>query len=220
MNLLKNPSFDEGVHRQAYDEIMVPDDWIAFWSEGLAPPPWDPQNLDGYKRPEMSVITEVEPFLEPARLSHPPKAVKFFTFMGIHEAGIHQRVINLEPGKTVRATFDVHGWSSVGDDPKVSDYVDGGPFNLMFTVGIDPTGGQDPWSFSVIWGEAKGVYNKFEEVVSADVVIPEGSEAVTVFFRSQVRWRLKHNDVYVDNGRLEYVDDPSPPPEPPPTPPP
>ena len=216
--MLKNPSFNGGTWRkthteQEFGEIVVPEEWTAWWKEGGLPIPWDPANTQGYRRPEMKVIDLVAPFLDPLRISDPPKAVQIFTFQGIHEAGLYQRVTGLEPGKILKATFAVHGWSSVLDDPRKSDFCDGGPYNMMFTIGIDRTGGTDPWGVSIDWGTPTGVYNVFEDVIVTGVVVPP-SGTVTVFIRSQVRWRFKHNDAYIDNVRLEYISSTPPPPTP------
>ena len=219
--MLKNPSFNRGTWRkthtgQEFGEIVVPEEWTAWWLEGQTPIPWDPANTQGYRRPEMKVIDLVAPFLDPLRISDPPKAVQIFTFQGIHEAGLYQRVTGLEPGRTLRATFSVHGWSSVLDDPRKSDFCNGGPYNMMFTIGIDPTGGTNPRGSTVVWGTPTGVYNIFMDVFVTDVIVPS-TGIVTVFTRSQVRWRFKHNDAYMDNVRLEYTSS-TPPTDPPPTP--
>ena len=217
--MLKNPSFNGGTWRKThtgheFGEIEVPEEWTAWWVEGQTPIPWDPANTQGYRRPEMKVISFVAPFIDPPRVSQPPKAVQLFTFQGIHEAGLYQRVTGLEPGKALRATFAVHGWSSVYDDPRKSEFCEGGPYNMMFTIGIDPNGGTDPWSFSVVWGEPTGVYNKFRDVLVEGVKVGL-TGTVSVFVRSQVRWRFKHNDAYMDDVRLEYMESTTPPPEPP-----
>lgn len=226
-NLLKNPGFNGDWWRkthtgQEFGEIFSPVDWIAFWKEG-GTVPHDPANTDGYGRPEMHVINKEPPFLDPLRVHEGNRALKFFTFFRIHDAGVYQRVTGITPGTQLRASGWAHAWSSGGDDPKSSDGVGKGPFfiraidydrqdgvrNFTFAVGIDPTGGTDPWSDSIVWGEGAHIYNAFAQI--PEVVVEAQASAVTVFVRSTVLWRFKHCDAYVDGMVLEAIDAPPPP---------
>ena len=171
----------------------------------------------------MHVINKEPPFLNPLRVHEGNRALKFFTFFRIHDAGVYQRVTGITPGTRLRASGWAHAWSSGGDDAKSSDGVGKGPFfiraidydrqdgvrNFTFVVGIDPTGGTDPWSDRVVWGEGAHIYNAFGQI--PEVEVEAEKSAVTVFVRSTVLWRFKHCDAYIDNMVLEAVDAPPPP---------
>ncbi len=224
-NLLHNADFEDGTWRETfngteYGEIDVPREWVAFWKEGL-PVPHDPENHDGYRRPETKVIQRQPPYLDPLRIHTGDQAWLCFTFYGIHDAGLYQRIEGIEPGTRLRASAWAHAWSSQDDDPHTSTGVGGGPFfrleseeatsdqqNFTFHVGIDPTGGTDPWSDSVIWGEGAHIYNVYAQVPPVEAVA-EGT-AVTVFLRSSVLWRFKHCDAYWDTAELVAVTPPPP----------
>lgn len=218
-NLLKNPGFEGNWWRKTYSgqefgEIFVPEHWVAFWNEGGAAP-HDPTVR--YGRPEMHVINREPPFLDPLRIHGGNRALKFFTFFRIHDAGVFQTVTGVTPGARLRATGWAHAWSSGQDNPRASDGVGAGPYfvravdydktdgvrNFTFTVGIDPTGGTDPWGSSVVWGEGAHIYNGYGQIPEVEAVA-QGS-TVTVFVRSAVLWRFKHCDAYVDEMVLEAV---------------
>lgn len=228
MNLLSNSGFEGGWWRrtfsgQEYGEIFVPEGWVAFWREG-GPVPHDPRNSSGYGRPEMHIINREPPFLDPLRVRGGQRALKFFTFYRIHDAGVFQKVSGLRSGARIQATGWAHAWSSTQDDPGRSDGAGTGPFfiraadlaqnpdvpetgvrNVTFAVGIDPRGGEDPWSDGVIWGEGAHIYNAFAQIPPVEVTARAGE--VTVFVRSSVLWPFKHCDAYVDDMRLMLVAD-------------
>lgn len=225
-NLLKNPGFEGSWWRkthtgQEFGEIFVPENWVAFWKEGL-PVPHDPSNPNGYGRPEMLIINREPPFLDPLRVRSGERGLKFFTFYRIHMTGLYQKVDGIKKGARVSATGWAHAWSSVEDDPRMSDGVGKSAFyalvseydktdavrNFVFDVGIDPHGGTDPWSDQVIWGEGAHIYNVFGQIPTVEVTAE--SESVTVFVRSSVLWPFKHCDVYMDDFELSVVSEPAP----------
>ncbi|MDY0020388.1 MAG: hypothetical protein RBT47_10330 [Anaerolineae bacterium] len=226
-NLLKNPDFEGGAWRQTHTgqqlgEISVPQDWVCFWREG-GKVPHDLDNKDGYKRPECKVIAKQPPFLKPLRIQSGNQAWLCFTFFGIHDAGLYQRVEGLTPGMRLRASAWAHAWSSQGDNASKSDTQGGGKYNFTFRVGIDPKGGTDPWSEDIVWSDAKNYYDAYQQTPPVEAVA-QGS-AVTVFLRSTVMWRFKHCDSYWDNAELTIVGEgelpgltPGPTPGPTPTP--
>jgi len=231
-NLLENPGFEGDWWRkthtgQEFGEIFVPEHWVAFWKEG-GPVPHDPRNPIGYGRPEMQIINREPPFLDPLRIQEGNRGLKFFTFYRIHDAGVYQRVEGTTPGTLLRGTGFAHAWSSGQDNPYVSDGAGEGPFfvravdydkvdnvrNFTFTLGIDPTGGTDPWADTVVWGEGAHIYNAHAQVPPVEVVA-QGT-AVTFFARSTVLWPFKHCDAYMDGMELIAVGGGVLPPEEPP----
>ncbi len=230
-NLLKNPGFEGNWWRkthigQEFGEIFVPEHWVAFWKEG-GPVPHDPSNPIGYGRPEMHVINREPPFLDPLRIKDGNRGLKFFSFYRIHDGGVYQRVEGITPGILLRGTGFAHAWSSGQDNARVSDGVGEGPFfvraidydkvdnvrNFTFAIGIDPTGGTDPWASTVVWGEGAHIYNAHAQVPPVEVVA-QGT-AVSFFARSAVLWPFKHCDAYMDEMELVVVDGVDPPEEPP-----
>ena len=222
-NLLRNPSVEVGWTRethtgQEFGEVFVPEGWTAYWREG-GTVPHDPANANGYGRPEMHVINREAPFLDPPRIRSGERALQFFTFYRIHDAGVYQVVEGLTPGQRVMATGWAHGWSSAKDDARCSDgsHVGCGPVvleegapglddadrNMTFRVGIDPTGATDPWGDTVIWGPGRHIYNAFAQILPVEVEAE--AEAVTVFVRSRVLWPFKHCDAYIDDMSLVVV---------------
>ena len=209
MNLLINGGFEAGWTRKThtgveYGEIFVPEGWTAFWKEGL-PVPHDPSNTKGYGRPEMHVIKKEEPYLNPARIFSGNQSLKMFTFYRIHEAGIYQQVTGILPGKTYKAYYQCHAWSSIEDDPFHSSVEGEGWKNFLFQVGIDPTGGTDPWSNQVIWNGGRRIYDVFS-LDPPNLEVTAEAESMTVFLRSSVLWPFKHCDAYMDDAVLELVE--------------
>jgi hypothetical protein len=137
-------------------------------------------------------------------------------------AGLYQRVSGLQKGSRLRASGWAHAWSSVDDDPRISDGVGKSAFyslvskynktdavrNFVFDIGIDPYGGTDPWSDQVVWGEGAHIYNVFGQIPAVETTAE--SDAVTVFVRSSVLWPFKHCDAYMDEFELEVVSQPKP----------
>lgn len=222
-NLLKNPGFEGNWWRrthtgQEFGEIYVPEHWVAFWKEG-GPVPHDPGNPIGYGRPEMHVINREPPFLDPLRIQRGNRGLKFFSFYRIHDAGVYQRVEGITAGTKLRGTGFAHAWSSMQDNPRASAGVGEGPYfvratdydrtdgvrNFTFSIGIDPTGGTDPWASTVIWGEGAHIYNTHAQVPPVEVVA-QGT-TVTFFARSAVLWPFKHCDAYMDEMELVVLED-------------
>lgn len=84
--------------------------------------------------------------------------------------------------------------------------------NFIFRVGIDPTGGTNPFAGSVVWGKRAHIYNVYHEAPPVEAIAQ--SSTATVFLLSKTKWTYKHNDAYFDDATLEVVDAPEPP-EPP-----
>jgi hypothetical protein len=219
-NLLTNPGFENGWWKRThdgreFDNIFVPVGWTAFWSERENP---EPGIVGNYRRPEMKVIPRATPFLDPARVRSGDFAVQYFTFFGAHDAGVYQQVSGLPRGATVKLSAFYHGWSSHADDPHYS----GGQASWAQygLVGIDPTGGTDPWSSDVVWSPPGWIFDAYGEPLEVSVEVAAGT--VTAFLRSVAKFPLKHSDAYWDEASLVIVDvpeEPEPPelPEPPST---
>ncbi|MGC9399087.1 MAG: hypothetical protein ACP5HM_08115 [Anaerolineae bacterium] len=214
-NLLKNGGFEDGAWHKTHTgeevgEVSAPKHWIAFWKDG------EPNERSGdvnCRRPECKVIRKEPPYLDPLRIHSGNQAWQCFTFFGVHDAGIYQRVEGLTPGNRVRATAWTHAWSSNNDNPHKSQTDGGGQWNFEQFVGIDSHGGTDPWSDSVVWSEPRNIYDVYKQLPPIEAVVGSAG-AVTVFLRSTVQYPFKHADVYWDDAVLTIVGAPEEPEEP------
>ncbi len=173
------------------------------------------------------------------RLFDGHKSQLFFTFFRRHWGGFLQHVA-VEPGKRYRLTAWAHAWSNSQNGPHVDDprwsegpgygagYVTpplaenvpppAGPGttddwrNFAFNVGLDPTGGVNPFDASVRWGPGASIYNQYGQVPAVEVTAT--GPIMTVWLRSRTLWAFKHNDAYWGAASLELVEPEPEPPEP------
>lgn len=196
-NALLNSGF-EGPHwwetHYGYQgDMPVPEHWIAWW------------NLDptqDFGRPEfVRVIDWTENPLyigPPARVRGGNRAVTMYRW-GKYQGGFYQRVANLPPGATAAFSVYAHAWTCNDDPPPALSC--GDPYSFWFKVGIDPTGGLDPWSPTIVWSEAAWHRDEYGQVGPVAATVGEGG-AITVFIFGQAKWGLKHNDAYWDDAAL------------------
>ena len=236
MNLLKNSSFElplppkpeqnrclvmtpdpaagQPFYYSSRGEINNPQSWTSWYVHDGRAPDYDPGNGDGWCEPETRQAPHAGRQHE-GLLSH-----IMFTFTRIHHGGFYQQVSGVTVGDRLRAGYWAHAWTGNSDDPTTSEGVGNadyfalegeGPHNqVVFWVGIDPTGGTDPFAASVVWGQGAHIYNKFHEIPNVEAVAL--ASTVTVFTRERFRWRFKHCDGYTDSAFLEVVADvPEPP---------
>lgn len=230
-NLLKNGGFeadwgekkshrclvfpeDGGVHEKDVGNIFTPPGWMTWFRHD--PGTWDqPEVRDAWAQHD------------PRRVHSGQKGILLFTFYRKHDAGFLQQV-QVAPGTKLRATAWAHAWSNCHgrehtDDPRWSE----GPGfkqgvllegqdppadspgtpddwrNFTFYVGIDPTGGTDPFADTVVWGQGAHMYNQYAQVPSVEATAQ--ADTVTVFLRSKTLWPFKHNDAYWDDAELTVV---------------
>lgn len=172
--LLRNPGF-EGPYIDT-GSGLVADGWL----------PWF-----------IGPLTERPDFLEaPANRAIDGSAQMYSSFLATHRAGVFQSVTGLTPGTPLTFTANVWVWSTRDDsNPDVS--VD--PGGVTIEVGIDPTGGIDPDSASIIWSQPVSQYDQF---VPVSVTAAPSGEFATVFVRTIVAEPRLVTDVYVDNASL------------------
>jgi hypothetical protein len=91
-------------------------------------------------------------------------------------------------------------WSSQNDDFGVSD----GYHHKR--VGIDPTGGSDPFAPTVVWGNEDRTMDVW---VQLGVIAQAKGDAVTVFVQEKPEYSLKHNDVLIDDAALVTIPAPT-----------
>ncbi len=223
-NLLVNPGF-EGIGKPVdnayenygnwtrdtfngaqYGEIFTPEGWVTWWEEG------------DYGRPECKVIPNQHPFNSPpVRIYQGYYAGMCFGFYRRIHAGYYQVVRNIPPNSVVEGSFVAHAWSCGEDEPVKSC---GDPNSFYFRVGIDPTGGTNPYAASIVWSAPYYNYDTFGGVGPVQTTVGANGVA-TLFIEALGKWPNKHNDAYFDNAVLKLVTLGTPPTEtlapPPPT---
>jgi len=133
-------------------------------------------------------------------------AAKYFSFGGQHEAGYYQQVGGIEPGTALRFSAFMQTWSCMPEAQwNVCPTGDrsNNPSKMHTKIGIDPTGGSNPWSANVVWSPEIDAYDAWTyfqvEAVAQHIT-------VTVFTYSWADWtdeRFRiHNDVYLDDATL------------------
>ena len=201
-NLLKNPGFEGGFYYyQNIGELKLGNNWEAwFVDEGEIEPAW--RN----RRPEYNLCSES------VRVRSGYKAQQYGIIYSTHLAGILQRVEGITPGATLRFTLWGYMYAQ-------GDY----PGDLHMKVGIDPTGGKDPFAGHIVWspeanplaqgqGSAAAWYQFSVEAVAQ-------ADAVTVFAYSNPEWPAYQLGAQWDDGSLNVIapaETPTPTPLPPP----
>jgi hypothetical protein len=201
-NLLKNPSFEGEFHPwNNIPEAHVADGWTPFWVEQQpGDEPWKNRRPE-YKRATLAI--------DPNRVRSGQSAQQYFSFWGTHIAGLLQQV-SVRRGQHLCLRAYGHAWSSSEDRSDVS--VD--PGNVRMKIGIDPTGGVDPFGSTVVWSDERMVYDRYDERGFVVETTAQSSSA-TVFLFSAPEWPKKHTDVYWDDASLVVVEEaPGPTPQP------
>ncbi|MFZ0548026.1 MAG: LysM peptidoglycan-binding domain-containing protein [Candidatus Promineifilaceae bacterium] len=198
-NLLVNPSF-EGQYNSYVPETPQEqaDCPLGVCTTAQMPPGWKPWWVK--ERP-----TDVNPEYKPAefsdRVRSGSRASQYFSFWSTHKAGLRQTV-TVPTNATV--TFSIWGfsWMTELDDATGSDSA----ATPNMRIGIDPTGGTNPYSPAVVWSgfqEPKDVYALFSVQAQA-----QGNQ-VTVFTFSapdvnpaSPDYGYKHTDIYWDDASL------------------
>ena len=129
-------------------------------------------------------------------------AQKYFSDGRMHEAGLMQRVTGLKPGAALRFSIFMQAWqcfdtNACGAKGIRSDQ----PGNMHLRVGMDPTGGTNPYSPDVVWSGEQAAFDRWVEfAVQATVK----ADAVTVFTHSRAEWDFarQNNEVYLDDASL------------------
>lgn len=219
-NLLQNPGFEGGFYTFNPDNFtwlalygsqredcktadgqylqcntaQVPVNWIPWWiSQSEEDPDWK------NRMPEYKPATA--PYLN--RIHSGSAAAQYFTFHSTHTAGLLQ-VVDVPQNASVRFSIWGQAWSSASD----TDYSDF-PTAVNMRIGIDPTGGTNPYGQAIVWSDYKQPYDSYQQfVVEAQA---QGAQ-VTVFTISSPDEARKHNDIYWDDAELVVIGQAPPPP--------
>jgi LysM repeat protein len=198
-----------------WQTVMMAKGWSAWWQ----PPNSDRTAKDYYNTfpdycgqlaPDDCVAWHMPEYKDtrsmpqdPPRIRSGENSQKYFTFWSVHEGGTYQVVEGVRPGMALRFSIYMHAWSATKLNGVVPNpHFSFGQTGMHMKIGIDPTGGTDPWSKDIIWLPEKDVYDKFERY---DVQAVARSNKVTVFTHSRPENPMEHNDVYLDDAELVVV---------------
>lgn len=195
-----------------WQTVQVAEGWVAWWQ----PPSTDrsardfyqkfpnycgndaPDNCVAWHQPEWRPTKGLPQ--DPPRIRSGENSQKYFTFYSVHEGGVYQVVEGVRPGTPLRFSIYMHAWSAtkvngIQPNPRLSF----GQTSMHMKVGIDPTGGTDPWSPDIVWSAEHDAYDQFQRF---EVQAVARSNKVTVYTHSRPENPMMHNDVYLDDAEL------------------
>jgi LysM repeat protein len=197
-NLLTNPGFENGfriVSGRANPQVA--NGWEPWFAVGGNAPEYQ---LSPYYIPSTAANSAgIIPRVRTGNASQ----IYYSWLYESHDAGIYQRVTGIPSGAELR--FSVYGYvfSNNLSDLDVSEE----PGNVAFRVGIDPTGGTDPFASTVIYNEALFAYDAFREY---NVIAKAQGTAVTVFVRTTVSEPVQNTVIYLDDAVLNVTPESQP----------
>src|SRR5574341_369345 len=178
--------------------------WNAWWYN-------DPGG--DYDAPEFKGASIEE---DAARVRDGVVAQQYFRPWALHMAGLWQRV-PVPTDSHARFTVWGHAWSTFCADPGPNTPgLDCDPRNsfhgnvnpIAMKVGIDPTGGTDPFSASIVWSTEQAAYDNYQQFA---IEVDAQGDFVTVFVYSRPEWAAPVISVYWDNAVLTASGQVSPP---------
>jgi hypothetical protein len=186
MDTFFKTSFDEGFYDyQGIRELTCPNGWTPRWVQGTKPgknhrPEYDSKD---HKRGQPEVLTG-------------RYAANFFTVHATHDACLYAK-FRVGAGKGVRAGV----WSM-----NVTRDRDGSDGGHGMQIGIDPTGGTDHTSPTVVYGDWWSSYMdewKSREWHQVTVDAISETDEITVFLRSKCDFPVDINASHWDDFVLE-----------------
>ncbi|MFT7585681.1 MAG: LysM repeat protein [Cellvibrionaceae bacterium] len=171
---------------------QIPRSWTPWWTPQVkSDEDWE------NRMPEYKPVCPYAPCPWPERLAGGQQALQYFTFWGSHQAGFYQNV-TVPVNATLKFSAFGQAWSTSGDSPTSKD-----PTAVNMRIGIDPTGGVNPYSPTIIWS---GLANPYDAYIPFEVVAQAQGDKVTVFTWSNPTQARKHNDIYWDETALVTTD--------------
>ena len=183
-NLLANASFEEGSYVYNNDgDQRVPTAWLPWW---VSPPKGDCNNFKPHYELEQ----------HPTHVVDGSTSARYYTAYSTHNGGLMQTV-SVTPGAHYR--FSIYGFAWSTDNPVVDTP---STSTTKMWAGIDPTGGTDGKSGSVIWSAENDQMDHFN-LFTVDAVAQ--SDHITVFTRNKPDWCVYRNDSFWDAASLVQV---------------
>jgi len=189
-------------------EVQVATGWRAYYLDAAPPYIKPPVNCSEHPR-DTSCFWMRPEFRDSSsfanRVHSGERSQKYFSYGRMHEAGLMQPVHGIPSGARVRFSIWIQAWmcsdpDACGKNGERSD----APADMHLRVGIDPLGGMDPFTTTVVWSAEQPAWDKFVLFQVETVAI---SDTVTVFTHSRPEWEWarKNNDVYLDDASLVIV---------------
>ncbi len=202
--LLSNPGFDD-----PYGAQGVAAGWQPWYITPGAPGyPSSCRGADATCKP-YAVPTYNPSQPQDARV--PVRAIsgnsqKWGTTYAVSVAGVYQQVGNITPGTRLDFSAYTQGFNCDDDRGCFGSSGNYGysyePGDMQMRVGVDPTGGTDPFATTVVWSSFA---NPLDAFVKQSVEVVAQSDKVTVFIWASPTYPEKHTEVYVDNASLIAV---------------
>jgi len=194
-NLIQNPSFERPYVPLAQKEnCAVASPWVAWYREGTRE-----EVSQGYRfAPEYKAAFRAD--YPGNRVRNGELAQQWFHSYGNFEAGVLQQVSKIPVGAKLR--FEIWGMSWSCDKESrgnCSGATSGDPSPMHFKVGIDPTGGGDPFSPAVVWGDENNAYDQWT-LLSVEAIAKNST--VTAYVYSYPTYRSQDNNIYLDDASL------------------
>jgi LysM repeat protein len=200
--LLTNPGFEEPFDGQGLAAgwqpwYLVPDG-VTYPTacDKNAPPTCKPYGVPGYRPTQPQ-----DPRVPPRSISG--NAQKWGASYYVYIAGIYQRVSGLTPGARLQFSAFTQAFNCSDDR---GCFGPAGQFGYSYEagtnsvrVGIDPTGGTDPFSANIVWS---AYANPLDAYVQQAVEAVAQSDKVTVFVWSAPQYPERHLETFVDNASL------------------
>lgn len=184
-NILVNPSFEgQFVPYGAFNELNHAPPWTPWWKDG-----------ENNQRPEFK---PAEVGIAANRVHSGSTAQQYFKSHGMFKAGVQQSVLNVPVGSHLQ--FSAHGQAwSCEEFSMCADGSSVNPANMFMRVGIDPKGGTDPFSGSIIWS---AYFNPLDHYQIACVEATSEADVVTVYLWASPDGPRQNQDVYWDDASL------------------
>ena len=188
-NLLTNPGFEPPfANAGGTPARLVAQGWTP-WHIGGG------QTTSENVQPEYYAASDVTNGLGIPRIRSGADAQQYHSFFATHDGGLYQRVAGVTNGASLRFSAYVYVWSSTFDDVNLSEQ----PGGVVVQVGIDPTGGTDGQSSTIVWSTPAVQYDAYS-LYTVDATAR--ASAVTVFIRTTVSLPVKSTNIYVDDAEL------------------
>lgn len=203
-----------------WQTVQVADGWHGWWqipeSDRKSPDYYQHPNFCGRSAPDDCVAWHNPEYRDtrsapqdPPRIRSGENSQKYFSFWSVHEGGVYQTVSGVRPGSLLRFGIYMEVWSATKiDHGEPNPHFSFGQSSMHLRVGIDPTGGNDPWSTEIVWSSEQDAYDQF---VRFEVEAVARASKVTVFTHSRPEYPMEHNDVYLDDAELTVTGGPGAP---------
>jgi hypothetical protein len=128
---------------------------------------------------------------------------KIFGYGRQFEGGLYRRVI-AQAGRVYRFTISMQAWMCYNYNACRGGLVSDMPTTMHLRVGIDPTGGIDPFSLAVVWSAERDSFDAWSQYM---VMARAVTGHVTLFTYARPDWgwdthlRIS-NDVYIEDADL------------------